>query len=533
MSDFFDFLEAPAARIVPDEAATLKKPEWLFDLCHDVLGMKDMAPQPHYDMCNIFEDAVGDCQFNGDKQRLIMVGVPRGTFKTSIATEGLPLGVLVRNPNARVLLDSFRHDVAKERLGATAAHITSNLAFHRLYGDDWKPAFREAPWSENRIVISKRTKILKEASIDTSGVDRSKTGSHFDLIIADDLVTDTNINTVKSRQKVYDHIMDLLPILEPGGTLIVIFTRWHTDDAYGKIIRIDEDRVRNGREPFFEKLVRSCYDGPQGLYFPTRHTFEWLNNKREQLKERKFSCQYLNNPISNSDRTFKMEHLQERDFQFLLADGQGVVRTNDGQYPVYTTMAWDTAGSKATARSDYHGLTIVGTDLFERWWIPVAEGVKGTPTEVVNRVVAHVLTYRPQILLIEAVGTFEHWSNHIQSRLEPIGISLAIEEVGTKGLAKEARIEQLEPLWTARRIFLQRGLHELITQLDSFTPTSLPDHDDVIDSLAMHLGFTQPGDENVRYTGQTNPVDSEWVKREQRLKRQTGGVWSRGTNWAT
>jgi len=531
--DFFDFLETNEEAIVPDEQATLVEPKWLFSLCKDTLGMRDMMPQPHYDLCNIFESAVGDCQFSGKSQKLIMVGVPRGSFKTSIATEGLPLGVLKRNPNARILLDSFRHDVSKERLSATAGHITNNTAFHRLYGNDWKPAFREAAWSDSRITISKRTKILKEPSIDTSGVDRSKTGSHYDLIIADDLVTDTNIYTAKSRQKVYDHIMDLLPILEPGGTLVLIFTRWHTDDAYGKIIRIDEDRVRNGKPPFFEKLIRSCFDGPNGLYFPSKQDFEFLCNKREQLKERKFSCQYLNNPISDSDRTFKMDCLQEPDFQFYLSDGQGIVKTNDGQYPVYTTMAWDTAGSKSTARSDYHGLTVVGTDLFSRWWIPVAEGVKGTPTEVVNRVVAHILTYRPQVLLIEAVGSYAHWADHVYARLEPLGISLQIEEISPHGQPKEARIEQLEPLWTARRIFIQKGLHELINQLDSFTPTSLPDHDDVIDSLAMHLGFTRPGDDNVRNSGPVNVVDQEWVKRRLRVQGQIGGVWSRGTRWAT
>lgn len=533
MDNFFDFLPNSEEKIVPDEQATLVEPKWLFSLCHDTLNMKDMMPQPHYDLCNIFEGAVGDCQFSGSTQTLIMVGVPRGTFKTSVATEGLPLGVLARNPNARILLDSFRHDVSKERLVAASGHITNNLAFHRLYGDDWKPGFREAPWSDSRITIAKRTKILKEPSIDTSGVDRSKTGSHYDLIIADDLVTDTNIYTAKSRQKVYDHIMDLLPILEPGGTLILIFTRWHADDAYGKIIRIDEDRVRDGKPPFFKKLIRSCFDGPNGLYFPTKHTFEFLSNVRDQIKERKFSCQYLNNPIADSDRTFKMEHLQQPDFQYYISENQGIVKTNDGQYPVYTTMAWDTAGSKATSRSDYHGLTIVGTDLFSRWWIPVAEGVKGTPTEVVNRVVAHILAYRPQVLLIEAVGSYAHWADHIYSRLEPLGIALQMEEISPKGQSKESRIEQLEPLWTAKRMFISKGNHELINQLDTFTPTSLPDHDDIIDSLAMHLGFARPGDATIRSSGPVNILDGEWAKRRLRLQGETGGTWSRGTRWAT
>jgi len=193
-------------------------------------------------------------------------------------------------------------------------------------------------------------------------------------------------------------------------------------------------------------------------------------------------------------------------------------------------MAWDTAGTKATAKSDYHGITVVGTDMFDRWWIPHAEGVKGTPTEVVQRIKSIILTYRPDLLLIEAIGSFAHWVNALHRELEPIGISLAIEEVSHGGQPKAERIEQLEPLWTARRIYLQPGLHSLLSQLDSFSPQSLPDHDDIIDSLAMHLGFTRPGEDGIE-KAYDSPIDQEWVKRRLRMNREEGNPWRRGTRW--
>jgi hypothetical protein len=67
--------------------------------------------------------------------------------------------------------------------------------------------------------------------------------------------------------------------------------------------------------------------------------------------------------------------------------------------------------------------------------------------------------------------------------------------------------------------------------LDSFTPTSLPDHDDIIDSLAMHLGFTRPGDAVIK-GGKENILDGEYLKREIRLRREVPGAWNRGTKWA-
>lgn len=495
--------------------------------------MDDMEPQPHYDMCNIFEDAVGDCQFNGNTQTLIMVGVPRGTFKTSIATEGLPLGILDRNPNARILLDSFRHDVSKKRLKAVANHISRNTEFHSIYGDDWKPLYKEEQWNADGITISKRTAVLREPSIDTAGVDRSMTGSHYDCIIADDLVTDTNCRTPEGRQRVYDHIADLLPILEPGGTLILIFTRWHPDDAYGRLIRIDEERARSSKKPVFQKLIRSCYDGPNGLYFPTRHDHEFLSEQKERLGPRKFSAQYLNQPIADADKTFKMAKAVVKDFEFYRNSRQGVIRTDDGQYPVYTTMAWDTAGTNPTAKSDFHGLTVVGTDIFSRMWVPVAEAVKGPPTEVVQRVISHIIYYRPDLLLIEAVGAYQHWLADIQSALEPLGISIAIEEVHHGGMSKAARIEQLEIPWENRAIILRPDQHTLISQLDAFSPTSMPDHDDVMDSLSMHLGWTKPGEE-VEATEKVNTMDEEWLKRRLRMNAEDPTRrWARGTRWRT
>lgn len=537
MNFFDDILDAIQPVIVAEtiQAAPVLAPEeplWLYSLCKDTLNMVDMDPQPHYDICNIFEAAVGDCKFNGNTQKLVMVGVPRGTFKTSIATEGLPLGILDRNPNARILIDSFRHDVSKKRLKAVAGHITRNAEFHSIYGDDWKPLFREEQWNDTGITISKRTKVLREPSIDTSGVDRSQTGSHYDCIIADDLVTDTNCRTAEARQKVYDHIMDLLPILEPGGTLVLIFTRWHPDDAYGRLIRIDEERARAGKPVVFQKLIRSCYDGPNGLYFPTRHDHEFLTEQRERLGSRKFSAQYLNQPVADSDKTFKMEFLSQKSFEFYRNSRQGVIRTEDGQYPVYTTMAWDTAGSRPSIKSDYHGITIVGTDNFNRMWVPIAEGIKGTPTEVVQRVVAHIIYYRPDLVLIEAVGAYLHWLDAVQRQLEPLGISTAFEEVSHGGVPKEARIEQLEPFWSARRIILSNNLHDLVSQLDSFSPNSLPDHDDIMDSLSMHIGYTRPGDE-VESTEKVNPVDDEWLRRRLRQRRDEGHPWRRGTKWQT
>ena len=234
-----------------------------------------------------------------------------------------------------------------------------------MCGDDWKPEFREDIWNDDSIVISRRNKPLKEPSITCAGVGRSMTGAHYDFIIADDLVTDTNVTTQEQRDKVYSYITDLLPILEPGGTLVLVFTRWHPDDAYGRLIRLDEERERQGKPARWKKLIRGAYNDDGSLYFPTKLTEEFLAEQKENLGSRKFAAQYLNQPVSEEDKTFNMSLAQLEDFTYFTDSftGGGIVTTRDGgQFPVDVSMAWDPAGRKYNRHSDFHGLTLVGCD---------------------------------------------------------------------------------------------------------------------------------------------------------------------------
>ena len=102
---------------------------WLFDEINDVyhkpLG-RSLSEQPHDELCGIIEQAIGDCTFSSGGQKLVMIGVPRGSLKTTITAENVPCVVLTRNNNARVLTTAFRYDVAQKRLAAARWHFEQN-----------------------------------------------------------------------------------------------------------------------------------------------------------------------------------------------------------------------------------------------------------------------------------------------------------------------------------------------------------------------------------------------------------------------
>ncbi len=110
------------------------------------------------------------------------------------------------------------------------AHLASP-EFVTLYGN-----WHSNNWTEGELTISARTKAYKEASITCSGIGAVKVGQHYSTIIMDDMNSDNNSQTTEGRQKVINHYRMNTAILEPDGVLVVIGTRYATDDIIGYIL---------------------------------------------------------------------------------------------------------------------------------------------------------------------------------------------------------------------------------------------------------------------------------------------------------
>jgi hypothetical protein len=116
-------------------------------------------------------------------------------------------------------------------LSEIKTHIERNPKFKELFGN-WKYI---PGWREQSITIPTRTKHLKEPSIQTGGIDAPVTGGHYDLIIVDDLMDESNSMTEAQCNKAVTHLKTLYPILEPDGQMIVIGTPWSHMDIYAHI----------------------------------------------------------------------------------------------------------------------------------------------------------------------------------------------------------------------------------------------------------------------------------------------------------
>jgi hypothetical protein len=192
----------------------------LFNTARVLCGYKDVNERTHGEVIAALE---------GDTPSKLIV-MPRGSLKSSLGCVAYPIWRLLNDPNRAILIDSEVYTNSKNFIREIKAHIGSER-FQLLVGD-----WRADPWNEAEVTVSTRTIPRKEASITASGVGAVKVGQHFTDIIGDDYNSGNNSATQEARAKVVTHYRMNRAILDPGGTYVIIGTRYAVDDLIGFVL---------------------------------------------------------------------------------------------------------------------------------------------------------------------------------------------------------------------------------------------------------------------------------------------------------
>jgi len=300
--------------------ALLKKAAWddFYVFAKYVCGRDQMQEQPHRELCEFITSGLEASEtlnlkikpvitvkyvIEKCKKGLIkLILLPRGTFKSTVATNALPVWLLWHNQDLRLMIDSETLSSAKMYLSGIRDMLDNNEMLKMICTDDEGNYLLEpnkgiaGGFTEEQVILKHRKKLgLKEPSIFCSGVDNARTGMHPDVIIMDDLVSERNVGTDTQLAKTKDHYRYSLSLLEPGGLHLIIGTRYHMADLYGDLIT----------EESFDVLLRPAIDTEGKLYFPTRLTNEFLTTQRKAQGSYIFSCNPKGAPVLMSDFTFK------------------------------------------------------------------------------------------------------------------------------------------------------------------------------------------------------------------------------------
>lgn len=352
-----------------------------------------------------------------------------------------------------------------------------------------------------------------------------KAGSHFDIIFIDDLVNEANYRSTKLLEKVYQDYIDLCPLLEPTGFIIMTGTRYSFGDTYERIQEAAREEERLLGRTIWKFSIRDCWsmgckhcphtdvyhnrdinilqppcgvegchcpgfvsNGSKGVLFPqtrTRdgrsigHTLEFLEGEKIRLGEEFFANQYENRPIASGAQTFTetligaatLHELSQipsynQSFTFIVGDLAYVGQPGRDASVLYICRK-------------FQGQLFIFDCMAGNW-------NSGT---VAENTVNILLKHRPGALYYEKFNGWEAYNTIISAKAAERGIQKVPIEwlpLSQAPNAKTARIGSSHGLFVAKRIWLYAGMPEYQTLVNQLVKwPKLGRHDDFADCLGM------------------------------------------------
>ena len=179
------------------------------------------AGKPHELVTAKLEEAA-----RGNISRL-MIWMPPQHGKSMMITETYPSYFLGRNPDKRVIIASYNDNFA-QKFGR------KNREKVQEYG---KPIFGIGISGSKSSSASWDIKD-KQGGMISVGFGGAATGEGAHLLIIDDPVKNREeANSKTMRDKIFDEYRSTFKTrVRPGGTIIIVMTRWHEDDLCGRLL---------------------------------------------------------------------------------------------------------------------------------------------------------------------------------------------------------------------------------------------------------------------------------------------------------
>jgi predicted phage terminase large subunit-like protein len=440
-----------------------------------VLGVengKDMLPmgKVHKEMCDFIDS-------NKMKKKLTLI--PRGHLKSTVVTVGRTVQAICADPSVRVLIANATYGNACSFLTEVKRHLKFNDKIKMVWGDLTQDSEK---WSENQIMLTKSKQVggKKEPTVTAMGVESNLTSQHYDIIIMDDVVNKDYVNTQEQIQKTVDFYKECLNLLEPNGEMIIIGTRWDDKDLYGWLMEPE-----NGASNDFVVFKREAYSGNletgeefQALY-PEKFSRKHLLKVRDAQGPYVFSCNYMNDPVSRDDATFKNEWFKYYD------------PTDMRGKPLNYFVAIDPAIS-LEREADYSVIFTVGVDEEGFIYVIDIERLKVKPSQLIDKIFEKWRLYGPMLMGIEEVSFQKVLQYSMTERMQQLNTYLPIRAVKPNNRTKDQRIRGLQPLYANGRILHCKQVNNIKNLEDELIRFPRGKHDDIIDALSYFLDFVFP-----------------------------------------
>lgn len=451
-----------------------------YSFCVHVMGFKDLYEPLHRWLC----DEVVDPKSN---RKLILV--PRGHFKTTLASVCYPLWLLCRNPNERIILASSISDKAEECLEEIVTRVDTD-EFQALFGKIIPPSSAWIRARSDMVRIPRRGSVTGPTIL-CIGTDSAEVGRHCSRFIIDDMVGKAEVNSHAARERAWSWLGRQLAVLDPGSEMVVIGTPWHSDDPYARLKRLSDWKV----------LQRSYIEN--GAYiFPTRFNDGVISGIREIMDDYTFACFYELKPISDNINPFKLDRFEYVEYN------KSIARSD-----IWTYIMVDPAVSV----EDYScpsGIIVadaIKTEAGDKLVVKEAISEKLHPDQLVELIFQLVQEHHPRSVIIESEAqqkTFHYWIKQEQIRRK---LPFIVEEVrSARNITKFQRILGLQPYMHNKVYMIDKNMAGYDKLMEEFNAYPKGKTDDLICALSLGIPV-------ITFPARKDKIDTVEIPKQSRL----------------
>ena len=403
---------------------------------------------------------------DGKSTRLIVNMPPRHT-KSEFASYLFPSWLMGRKPTSKIIQATHTSELAVG-FGRKVKNLIDSPEFSDIFPDvslasDAKASGR---WSTN-----------KGGEYYAVGVGGALAGRGADLLIIDDPVSEQDALSPSALDNIYEwYTSGPRQRLQPGGSIIVVMTRWSVRDLTAKVLK---KQAEGGADQWEVVEFPAIFPDTDNVLWPEYWKREELEAVKSSIPVSKWNAQYLQNPTAEEGAIIK------REWWMLY---------NKDEIPAlqHVIQSYDTAFLKKES-ADYSAITTWGI-FYPNEDSPanliLLDAIKGRYEfpELRRLALQQYKYWQPESVIIEAKASGLPLTYELRQMDIPV-----INFTPSKGNDKHARVNAVAPLFESGMIWApdQKFAEEVIEECAAF-PNG--DYDDLVDSTTQAImRFRQGG----------------------------------------
>ena len=370
-----------------------------------------------------------------------------------------------RNPKLKIIQATHTTELATG-FGRKCKAIVNSPSFQESF-----PEVKISPESQ----AAGRWNTVDGGEYFAAGVGAAITGRGADLLIIDDPHSEQDALSSTSFEACYEwYTSGPRQRLQPGGSIVIVMTRWSTKDLTGKLIQ-------NQKEPKSDQwhVVEFPALLDHGPVWPEYWNTDELEKVKATLPVNKWNAQWMQSPTSEEGAILKREWW--RDY------------TKDHIPPLHHVIqSYDTAFLKKET-ADYSAITTWGVFYPDQ----------DSPANLILLDAVKERLEFPELRRV-ALEQYRYWNPEtviIESKASGLPLTYELRKMGipvinftpSKGNDKHARVNAVAPLFESGVIWApdHKFAEEVIEECASFP---YGDHDDLVDSMTQAvMRFRQGG----------------------------------------